>query len=202
MKPVKLKPKSAEFADDKARKPNKKCCEMPGCFLDADFRAPKDRSLSDHYWFCQSHITEYNKAWNYFSGMQETELNDYMKQSLHGFRPTRPFSDWDKTAEDIERELHGFRYGGDKRFEGTRSNKQRRSKVNEDEATQERDALKVLGLGETLDFDVIKKKYKQLAKKLHPDINPEADAEEELKKVNMAYTILKLAFAGQNYEKL
>ena len=54
-----------------------------------------------------------------------------------------------------------------------------------------------------LDFDVIKKRYKDLAKKLHPDINPEnAEAEDQLKKVNMAYTILKLAFAAQNYEKL
>ncbi len=203
MKPVKLKPNSAEFADEQKKALKTKACDMPGCVLNADFRAPKDRSLTNHYWFCQTHVSEYNKAWNYFSGMPDSEIHDHMKQSFHGFRPTRPFSDWNKTAEDIERDLHGFRYGADKAFKSSQSNKQRRTNVQKDEATQERDALQILGLEETLDFDVIKKRYKDLAKKLHPDINPEnAEAEDQLKKVNMAYTILKLAFAAQNYEKL
>ena len=47
----------------------------------------------------------------------------------------------------------------------------------------------------------IKKRYKELAKKYHPDLNPNnKDAEEQLKKVNMAYTILKVAY--EKFEKL
>lgn len=199
MKRVSLKPNSTDFADDQnTHKPHIRMCDMPGCQDKGEYRAPKDRSLSDHYWFCQEHAREYNKAWNYFSGMSDSEMQSYMKESLYGFRQTRPFSDLHKSAEDIERELHNFRYGADAKFE-RQSSKEKRHSIREDEHTQERDALKELGLEETLDFDVIKKRYKELAKKLHPDINPDdAEAEDKLKKVNMAYTILKLAFSGQS----
>lgn len=195
MKPVRLKPNSPEFADEKQRRPHMRVCNMPGCNHAADFRAPKDRTLAEHHWFCEAHVKEYNAAWNYFSGMQEQDVQKYMYESLHGMRPTRPFSDWNKTIEDIEADIRGFRFGQDN--EKAKTSQSSRTKARrKDESTPERDALRELGLEETLDFDLIKTKYKQLAKQLHPDINPSnPEAEDRLKRVNMAYTILKMAFA-------
>ena len=52
-----------------------------------------------------------------------------------------------------------------------------------------------MGLEPPVTLPVIKKKYKELAKKYHPDLNQnDRKAEELLKQINMAYTILKLAY--------
>ncbi len=195
MKPVRLKPNSPHFADENRPRSYKKHCDMPGCDCEATFRAPKDRSLSEHYWFCEKHIREYNSAWNYFAGMGEQDVQRYMYESMHGGRPTRPFSDWNKSIDEIEAEIRTFRYGQDNAKAKAESKARMRRKA---ETTPEREALKEMELDETLDFNVIKAKYKELAKQLHPDLNPNnPEAEDRLKKVNMAYTILKMKFAQE-----
>ena len=49
-------------------------------------------------------------------------------------------------------------------------------------------------------WEEVKSRYKSLAKKYHPDTNKDTGAEEQLKKINMAYTILKLSY--QTYSQL
>jgi len=54
-----------------------------------------------------------------------------------------------------------------------------------------RDYYEVLGVGKDADEATIKKAYRQLAKKYHPDVNPgDKDAEEKFKEVNEAYQTL------------
>lgn len=48
----------------------------------------------------------------------------------------------------------------------------------------------VLGVQSTASDDEIKKIYKKLARKLHPDRNPSPDAEKRFKKINEAYDVL------------
>ncbi len=47
-----------------------------------------------------------------------------------------------------------------------------------------------LGVSESASADEIKKAYRRLARKYHPDINKGADAEEKFKEINAAYEIL------------
>ena len=55
-----------------------------------------------------------------------------------------------------------------------------------------RDHYEVLGLdGKTSTEDDIKKAYRSLAKKLHPDKNKAADAEDKFKELAGAYEVLK-----------
>ena len=43
---------------------------MPGCGAQGEYRAPKDRShLNDYWWFCLEHVRAYNGSWDYFKGM-------------------------------------------------------------------------------------------------------------------------------------
>jgi len=140
MPKITLKPNSAEYADSKTKKPQIQVCEMPGCPFEAGHKAPKHRGLNDYYHFCLDHVRDYNKAWNFFTGMSDHEVEDHMIDSIYGFRPT-------------------YKY------------------------------------------DPHRTKYKKLAKMHHPDLNKNDPASEELlKKINMSYTILKLAFA--QYEEL
>ena len=54
-----------------------------------------------------------------------------------------------------------------------------------------RDYYEVLGIEKGADEDTIKKAYRTMAKKYHPDLNPgNADAEAKFKEVNDAYSIL------------
>jgi len=53
-----------------------------------------------------------------------------------------------------------------------------------------RDYYEVLGLEKGASDDEIKKAYRRLSKKYHPDINKEADAEEKFKEVSEAYEVL------------
>lgn len=53
-----------------------------------------------------------------------------------------------------------------------------------------RDYYEVLGISKGASADEIKKAYRKMAKKYHPDVNKEADAEAKFKEVNEAYEVL------------
>ena len=59
-------------------------------------------------------------------------------------------------------------------------------------AEQKRDYYEVLGVSKTATAEELKKAYRQLAKKYHPDANPDnkSEAEAKFKEVNEAYETL------------
>ena len=58
-------------------------------------------------------------------------------------------------------------------------------------AEQKRDYYEVLGIDKNADDAAIKKAYRVLAKKYHPDMNPgDAEAEKKFKEASEAYAIL------------
>ena len=66
----------------------------------------------------------------------------------------------------------------------------------------QRDYYEVLGLDKNADSDSIKRAYRQLAKKYHPDLNPgDAEAEKNFKEVNEAYSILSDADKKAKYDQ-
>ena len=104
MPSIRLKPKSPQF--DEAKKASRsKACDMPGCAEHGEHRAPKDRSLSDHYWFCFDHVKDYNAAWDFFSGMNKDEVEDHIVNSLYGDRPTWRYDVDGAMAENLRRAM-------------------------------------------------------------------------------------------------
>ena len=199
MPKIKLKPGTAEFEDTRPSQASEvKICDMPGCQREGKHRAPKDRALSEYYHFCQEHAREYNKAWNFFDGMADADVEEHMINAMYGDRPTWRY---DQTAakDDILRTKAWQAYNFTDKGRPEDDNTHRFAGTNH--SAPEIEALAIMGLEPPITLDVIKEKYKMLAKKHHPDLNKGCEKSEELlKQINMAYTILKLAY--EQFEEL
>lgn len=69
-------------------------------------------------------------------------------------------------------------------------------------AEQKRDYYEVLGVSKGASEEEIKKAYKKLARKYHPDLNPDnKEAEEKFKEVNEAYEILSDSNKKARYDQ-
>jgi len=65
-----------------------------------------------------------------------------------------------------------------------------------------KDYYKILGLEKNASAEEIKKNYRRLAKKYHPDVSTEKDAEDKFKEVREAYDVLKDAEKRKAYDAL
>ena len=65
-----------------------------------------------------------------------------------------------------------------------------------------RDYFKVLGLDRSADADAIKRTFRKLARKYHPDVNPgDKDAEAKFKEISEAYEVLSDPDKRRRYEQ-
>ena len=67
---------------------------------------------------------------------------------------------------------------------------------------QYKDYYKIMGLSRTANQDEIKRAYRKLARKYHPDVSKEADAEAKFKELGEAYEVLKDPQKRAAYDKL
>lgn len=172
-------------------------CEQAGCAEPGAFRAPRDRkALNEYRWFCLEHVRAYNRAWDYYKGMSPGEIERHLREDSGWQRPTWPLG----------------RLGGANPFDAevlrdplgvlgaTPLHAQRRPKQpRPDEPPPElRAALDVLGLVWPVDALALRSRYKELAKRFHPDANGgDRLAEERLKDINRAYSLVRRKLPGK-----
>jgi len=145
-------------------------------------------------------VREYNKSFNYFSGLGDGEIARLQKEALTGHRPT-----WTMGAQGGKRSSPDFaqsrsgRAGYYNRMRdpfnlfGGRANdfhpaRERRAKP------LEAKALETLGLDAKATGSAIKARYKELVKRHHPDANGgDRGSEDRFRDVLHAYRVLKQA---------
>ena len=173
--------------DDRTRK-----CDFPGCDKAGEYRAPKDRSLKDYYWFCLEHVQAYNAGWNYYDGDGEEEAARF-EQNRRAGRQKMHFNDFDSRI----RYRSGFRWRDDFGFFGEIGG----AMPSTEEiffTEEERKSLKIMELtAENISLAAIRWQYKKLVKKYHPDLNREnkEEAEEKFKQLAAAYQTLLAKFS-------
>jgi len=200
VRPPKPEEEAAE-ADVLMLKPGEKPCQWPGCRLAGTARAPKSREMLDeHYLFCVPHAAEYNKGWNFFSGLSEEEVRRRQtEEAVTGGRPTWAFKASPNSREAAaEAAKHGAEGFADP-F-GIFRKAKRRAEQREETAHArrlgkiERMALSDLDLDVDAEKNAIRSRYKDLLKRLHPDANGgDRSTEAKLQRVIKAYKTLQAA---------
>lgn len=168
---------------------------MAGCRECGEYKAPKSRGLNEYHWFCLEHVQQYNKAWNYFSGMSEHEMQEQILRSAYWDRPTWNYKNFKHYEDSIYRKAWQTFHNTDEEPPEAGDEKRRQHYTGFDKSSPEYQAMVMMGLEPPLTLDRIKKRYKELAKQYHPDLNQgDKAAEDLLKGINMSYTILKAAY--------
>ena len=165
----------------------KNICEWDNCKETGKFKAPAEKDNSKNFkWLCEIHIKLFNRNWNYFDGMSQNEIENFLKSDLTWHRPTQKFAStdnffniaWNNALNDkfrIFKEEGHIHINGKKLFE------------------KDKDAFIIMGLEFNADWTTIQKKFKTLVKKFHPDKNAGSKRyEDKLKKITLAYSHLKM----------
>ena len=163
-------------------------CEWENCKESGKFKAPQEKDNSKNYkWLCKEHIKLFNKNWNYFEGMSQVEIEDFLKSDLTWHRPTQKFASSDNFFNILWNNALSDKFNFFKQEKMTNDFTVR--KLSE----KDKDAFRIMELELNADWTIIQKKFKTLVKKFHPDRNAgNKRFEDKLKKITLAYSHLKL----------
>ena len=166
----------------------KNICEWDNCKEKGDYKAPVEKDNSKNYrWLCKEHIKLFNKSWDYFNGMNQGEIEDFLKSDMTWHRPTQQFASSDNFFNILWSNALNDKFiffNQEKRINSLNGRKL---------SDKDKDAFKIMGLQFDTSWPIIQKTFKTLVKKYHPDKNSgNKKFEDKLKKITLAYSHLKL----------
>ena len=168
-------------------------CEWSSCKEIGKFKAPIEKDNSKNYrWLCEQHIKLFNKSWNYFEGMSQKEIENFIKSDVTWHRPTQKFGSSDNFFSILWNNALSDKFNLFN--ENSSVNILNGKKLSE----KDRDAFKIMELELNADWSKIQSKFKTLVKKFHPDRNSgNKQFEDKLKKITLAYSHLKHLTIGK-----
>ncbi len=160
-------------------------CDHPDCVLAGEYRAPKSRNeLNQYHWFCLEHVRAYNASWDYYRGMTAGQIEQQTRMDTGWQRPTWPLGRLGarRYDETVLRDPLDMLANG----------RARREQPNHGVPQDLREPVRTLGLDWPVSMEVLKARYKELAKRHHPDANGgDRESEERLKLINLAYAAVR-----------
>ena len=166
----------------------KNICEWDNCKLIGEFKAPAEKDNSKNFkWLCQIHIKLFNKSWNYFDGMSQNEIENFLRSDITWHRPTQKFGSSDNFFNILWNNALSDKFNIFDKESSVRFNKNKKL------CEKDKDAFRIMELDFSADWANIQKKFKTLVKKFHPDIHSgNKEYEDKLKKITLAYSHLKM----------
>lgn len=179
----------------RVERPEPTPCAHPGCPEPAEFRAPRSNrvagSVGGWQWLCLTHVRDFNAGYNFFDGLSPEDIA--AAQS--------PLAGWERAAHDPTVKFNdplgvARNFGGVDAFAGRRAGS---GHILSDTDVR---ALKVLDLDTAASPLDIRRAYKTLVRRYHPDTNGgDRSHEAKLQAVVQAYTHLKSAPAFKRAAK-
>ena len=165
----------------------KNICDWNNCEQEGLYKAPKEKDNSKNFrLLCLAHIKEFNKSWNYFSGMNDQQIMRFLKSDMIWHKQTQSFSSPDNFFKVLWN--NALNNEADKVKFSNEYDNISNFKFNSNDIK----AFAILGLSVGLKWEKIQKKFKKLVKKFHPDMNAgNKKFEDKLKIITLAYTQLK-----------
>ena len=172
-------------------------CDKLDCNDEGKFKAPKSRiNLNEYFYFCLTHVKEYNKSWDFYKGLSVNQIESSMREDIIWNRPSwplkgNPYKVIEQINNFFSEDLENMSYDNKDKFF--------KNKLIDENLTEEEDrALSILGLKLPLTLEKIKKNYKKLVKIFHPDVNDNnKNAENKFKDINNSYKILLNKFKNE-----
>ena len=165
-------------------------CDHKSCKKIGSYKAPIEKDNSKKFkWLCLDHIKEFNRSWDYFKGMSDQEVCEFLKSDMTWHKPTQSFNSpnnffsilWKNTLNEVG----GILSNGHGKYIKTIINF----------SNKDIEAFKIIELEVGTKWEKIQNQFKKLVKKYHPDMNAgNKKFEEKLKIVTLAYTQLKLTY--------
>jgi|TARA_A100000164_G_scaffold37863_2_gene28917 hypothetical protein len=170
----------------------KNICDWDNCNNTGEFKAPIERDNSKKFrLLCLDHIKEFNKNWNYFEGMNDTQIYNFLKSDITWHKPTQSFSSSDNFFKILWNNALNDEVKNSS-FENLRNKVE--FKFNQSDIK----AFSIIGVSIGLKWEKIQEKFKKLVKKFHPDMNSgNKKYEDKLKVITLAYTQLKNTYKGK-----
>ena len=165
---------------------NQRSCYNPDCKELGLYPAPKSKeNLREYLYFCINCIREFNQSWNYFEGLNEQELEIEIRKSTTWNRPSWKFGTKNLNY-DFEKAFRQF-------------NEQKKLDENKNVSKKIKDAFNLLDLDLNSTQDEIKRRYKNLAKKWHPDVQQNETNHNKNKFIDItnAYKTILDSFTGK-----
>jgi curved DNA-binding protein CbpA len=174
-------------------------CQWDGCERPATHRAPVGRLKEGEYFrFCVDHVRQYNKSYNYFSGLADSEISRLQKEAVTGHRPTWAMGSLGRSQAAPE--MAAKRSGAAGYYRRIRDPfslfGEAAAEVHAPRRPRplEAKALETLGLSANATGVEIKTRYKELVKRHHPDANGgNRGSEDRFRDVIQAYRLLRQA---------
>src|SRR5688572_2876336 len=178
-------------------------CQWKGCKGVGDHRAPRGRGQEGQYYlFCLEHVRQYNAEYNYFDGMNDSQVQDFQKDALTGHRPTWKVGVNAKAPGAAPPQPPPVVGAAAFRTLDPHAFFARRAKAAREQPAESRRQLKplekksfqTLNLSSEATKIEIKARFKELVKVYHPDANGgDARSGEKLLEIIQAYNFLKQA---------
>ena len=167
-------------------------CDWNNCFELGEYKAPIEKDNSKNYrLLCLKHVKEFNKNWNYFAGMNDAEVVDFLKSDMTWHKPTQSFS----SSDNFFKVLWNNALKDEVAKSKFKSELDYMNKFKFDNSDIK--AFGILGISVGLKWEKIQERFKKLVKKFHPDKNAgNKKFEEKLKIITLAYTQLKNTYRG------